>query len=422
MTVGQRIAQKRKELGLSQESLGEQLGVSRQAIYKWESDTSLPEIEKLIALSRIFGVSIGWLLGVEEPSVEPDGSEPCEQETQNAGELTAAQLAMVEEIVRRYQAAQPKSLKRRRWPWVLAVLVLIIVFVKLFSSLNELKNDFNRIETSVNYIDRNVDNQISSITNRVEDVLERMNSFTVEHSAEVASADLAANTVTFELKAVPKTYTEGMTAVFQAEYGDGTVEVEAVQGENRSYSAALTCPLTDEIIISAVFVTGEKRETQKIQTFYELYRNSFPIQYISAGPLFFDMQGDVLQARPFHVALGVYRGNEMAAAQARDMRLGLFCDNKLVYWLERLEEQPGNFYGDYDENDLFFHNPTEYTLERDGEYCLALVVTDVYGRELVYSEHPIVYEGGEVGEDDGTGDWTYANEYALTSDPADWEY
>ena len=42
MTVGQRIAQKRKELDLSQEGLGERLGVSRQAIYKWESDAALP--------------------------------------------------------------------------------------------------------------------------------------------------------------------------------------------------------------------------------------------------------------------------------------------------------------------------------------------------------------------------------------------
>ena len=66
MTTGQRIAAKRKELGLSQEALGEKLGVSRQSIYKWESDTSLPEIEKLISLSRLFSVSIGWLLGVEE--------------------------------------------------------------------------------------------------------------------------------------------------------------------------------------------------------------------------------------------------------------------------------------------------------------------------------------------------------------------
>ena len=70
MTIGQRIAEARKKLGLSQEALGEKLGVSRQAISKWESDASVPEIDKLIVLSRLFSVSIGWLLGVEEETPE----------------------------------------------------------------------------------------------------------------------------------------------------------------------------------------------------------------------------------------------------------------------------------------------------------------------------------------------------------------
>ena len=68
MTIGQRIAQKRKEHTLSQEALGERLGVSRQSIYKWESDAALPEIDKLVALAKLFGVTVGWLLGVEEPA------------------------------------------------------------------------------------------------------------------------------------------------------------------------------------------------------------------------------------------------------------------------------------------------------------------------------------------------------------------
>ena len=76
MSIGQRIAQKRKEQGLSQESLGEQLGVSRQSIYKWESDASLPEIDKLVALSRLFHVSVGWLLGVEEESTTQPETPP----------------------------------------------------------------------------------------------------------------------------------------------------------------------------------------------------------------------------------------------------------------------------------------------------------------------------------------------------------
>ena len=78
MTVGQRIAQKRKELGLSQEGLGDKLGVSRQAIYKWESDASLPEVEKLVALSRIFSVPVGWLLGEEEHPAGQTDAQPTE--------------------------------------------------------------------------------------------------------------------------------------------------------------------------------------------------------------------------------------------------------------------------------------------------------------------------------------------------------
>ena len=64
MTIGQRIAELRKQQNLSQEALGELLGVSRQAISKWESDAALPEIDKLIAMSKRFGVTVGYLLGV----------------------------------------------------------------------------------------------------------------------------------------------------------------------------------------------------------------------------------------------------------------------------------------------------------------------------------------------------------------------
>ena len=243
MTVSERIAQKRKELSLSQEALGEMLGVSRQAIYKWESGAALPEIEKLIAMSRIFSVSVGWLLGVEESAEAPaQGSAD--------GETNETQLKMVEEIVSRYQAALPPQPKRRKWPFVLLGIVLLIVFVRLFSQLNALQDDFRSVQNTVNYIDRNVDNRIGSIANQVESVLQRVNSFTVEHSAEITGADLKANTVSFALRAEPKTYTEGMRAVFQADWGEGLVEAEALMDENHIFSGELSCPLTDEILFS----------------------------------------------------------------------------------------------------------------------------------------------------------------------------
>lgn len=74
-TLGQRIAQRRKMLSLSQEAFGEKMGVSRQAASKWESDAAVPEIDKLINMSKLFEVSVGWLLGVEETE-QPSDDQP----------------------------------------------------------------------------------------------------------------------------------------------------------------------------------------------------------------------------------------------------------------------------------------------------------------------------------------------------------
>lgn len=66
MTLGDRIAQARKQAGLSQEQLGEKLGVSRQAISKWESGQTNPDVAYVTELCRLLGISSDWLLlGIE---------------------------------------------------------------------------------------------------------------------------------------------------------------------------------------------------------------------------------------------------------------------------------------------------------------------------------------------------------------------
>ena len=135
-TLGRRIQEARKAAGLSQESLGERLGVSRQAVSKWEADAAVPELENLIAMSRIFGVTIGALLGVE-PEAAEDRSEKDAPEapgegvegTAPAGELTDRELAAVEAIVQKYLEAvrRPRWSRRRKFlagAAVCAVLVL----------------------------------------------------------------------------------------------------------------------------------------------------------------------------------------------------------------------------------------------------------------------------------------------------------
>lgn len=72
MTLGQRIQELRKQNNLSQEALGEKLGVSRQAISRWEMDGAVPEIDKLIAMGKLFGVSLNDLLQVETGNAGPE--------------------------------------------------------------------------------------------------------------------------------------------------------------------------------------------------------------------------------------------------------------------------------------------------------------------------------------------------------------
>ena len=89
MTLGERILKKRKECGLSQESLGSKLEVSRQTVYKWESDQAVPELPKLIAMAEIFNVKVGWLVAEEE-------SDRKEQAYVEAAERIAAILSEID--------------------------------------------------------------------------------------------------------------------------------------------------------------------------------------------------------------------------------------------------------------------------------------------------------------------------------------
>ena len=62
MTLGERIKNYRKKLGLSQEELAEKINVSRQAITKWENDSGIPDIDNLISLSKIMRISLDELV------------------------------------------------------------------------------------------------------------------------------------------------------------------------------------------------------------------------------------------------------------------------------------------------------------------------------------------------------------------------
>ena len=79
-TLGKRIVFHRKRLGLTQDALAELMGVTAQAVSKWENDQSCPDIGALPRLAEIFGISTDELLGIERKEVHPAEIVPADTE------------------------------------------------------------------------------------------------------------------------------------------------------------------------------------------------------------------------------------------------------------------------------------------------------------------------------------------------------
>lgn len=71
MTFAEKLKSIRKQTGMSQEQLAEKLGVSRQAVTKWETDADIPDIENIMAISALFDISIDELLSNERGEKKP---------------------------------------------------------------------------------------------------------------------------------------------------------------------------------------------------------------------------------------------------------------------------------------------------------------------------------------------------------------
>ncbi|MCL2360987.1 MAG: helix-turn-helix domain-containing protein [Defluviitaleaceae bacterium] len=87
MSLGERIKNQRSQSGLSQEKVAELVGVSRQAVTKWETGQSAPSTANLIALSEIFGVSLGELISGVRDTISDKNVPPVHEPAQKSSRV-----------------------------------------------------------------------------------------------------------------------------------------------------------------------------------------------------------------------------------------------------------------------------------------------------------------------------------------------
>ena len=236
LTMGQRIAAQRKLHGLSQEALAEQMAVSRQAISKWESDASIPEVDKLIALGRIFGVSVGWLLGTESEC-------RCDPE---AG-LNAAQTEMVERIV-----ANARPAGTPLWKRALAALCVLMLLGGMLlhyqSRIDELTTDNVTIQSQLARL-AEANQEMQTQLDAMEAMLEKQDSAGKLLSdygitSMYLSEDMSQVSMTFVL--TPKVYLEETAASISVTNPNGYSDSVECAWSGGRYAAHITVPLADD--------------------------------------------------------------------------------------------------------------------------------------------------------------------------------
>lgn len=221
MTTGEKIAKLRRQAGLSQEALCEKLGISRQAVSKWENGTAQPTNDNLSQLAKLFGVTISSLLDDEDinigsslPAGEPE-AEPAPQGSKK----------------------EEKSFKLGVLLQGIAIIILGITNIIQAYSIGTMRNDIAEMEMKIHSYSA-LQSQINSLENRIYSIPYASSdeeSFTDYHYT-VTNYDRAANTATISFSVVPKDYTRRTVAEIVIKCGGRDYSVQAAL-ENNIFTA-----------------------------------------------------------------------------------------------------------------------------------------------------------------------------------------
>lgn len=226
MTLGQRIQELRKARDLSQEALGEILGVSRQAISRWEMDGAVPEVDKLIQMAKLFGVSLNDLLRVEEPAAPEEEN----AEASVPGGAAGAQ-------------------KRRHAGVVLPILALLAVVLGLVAFTVSFGRRTGALQDELVRLEHRID-QLEQSASGLDPTAPLVSTFDFEWTGGQLELDL-----------VPFQRPDGLTVSFTA----GGASAEGAEGANGHYTAAIPLDRENrEVTVTATLSDGTRRYTQAL--------------------------------------------------------------------------------------------------------------------------------------------------------------
>lgn len=224
MTLGQNIQTARKAKGMSQEALAERIGISRQALGRWEKDTALPGLDNLQALAAELGTGVDALLGAQAES--------------------SAAPAVTLDALRDLLAARDAEEGRRRRLWGGAAGAAFLVLAGLLAGtalqyerqINALNQNYAAIQASYAAQQADLSAQISELQDAV-----RMGETTVLDwrwlPDDKLHRDAAGSWMPVQVQVTPRTAAAGTTARLAVRCGDETRLYDMTAAPDGSFAA-----------------------------------------------------------------------------------------------------------------------------------------------------------------------------------------
>lgn len=341
MELYEKLYELRRASGMSQEELAEKLGVSRQAVSKWESGATQPELSKLIELSKIYQVSVDALLSLEHAK-EPQDSSPAAPAAEGTSRDTVEDAPAAKPNLRTFCAQHKKSIGGA----AVALAALIAVGVHYNNRINTLSTQVNDLRSQLYNVQNNLSNQIAGISNNVSDILASESSLISQYDYEVKSVDLKKQECTLSFSLLPKLLDEEtLVDLLVTDRGSApplssdltSYPVTLRQNSFGYLCGEVTVPLSDELGVTVNFKKHGGTQTEELDTIYDLKTKNSPALYSfnppssytrrdSGSPLIYRLSFDKgVDYRFGSFTLGVYDGRGI-----RSMRLEYSRDGKLI--------------------------------------------------------------------------------------------
>lgn len=221
MTLGQNIQTARKAKGISQEALAEKIGVSRQALGKWEKDTAMPGVDNLQALAKELGVSVDALLG----SAAPDTAAP------------AVTLNALRDLL---DARDAEARRHRRGAWLAAAAAAAVLLAvgggmaaRLQTRLDGLAGQYGYLSSELS----RTNNDLSARMQELQNAVRQGESTVLDWDWRPLASLQDDGTMPVEVFVKPRTEQQGAAVTLCVTNGSDTALYAMQRGQDGAYTA-----------------------------------------------------------------------------------------------------------------------------------------------------------------------------------------